>query len=61
LAGIEVTGDARPRASLDVLKLALSLGEEYDLREPTEIDWRTVVTVGDAAAFVFRLATVELK
>jgi acyl carrier protein len=42
--------------SLDVLKLALALADEFDLKEPTEIDWQTVNTVADAAALVHRLA-----
>ncbi len=43
--------------SLDILKLALSLAEDYDLREPIEIDFRAVTTVRDAAVLVHRLAT----
>lgn len=42
--------------SLDVLKLALALADEFDLTEPTEIDWQAVNTVADAAALVHRLA-----
>ncbi len=41
--------------SLDALKLALALADEYGLRDPVEIDWEQVRTVEDAALFVYRL------
>lgn len=41
--------------SLDALKLALALAEEYSLRDPVDVDWSTVSTVRDVAGFVFRL------
>jgi acyl carrier protein len=43
--------------SLDVLMLAIALADEYGLSDPVEIDWNSIVTVKDAAAFVHRLAT----
>jgi acyl carrier protein len=42
--------------SLDALKLALALVEEYGLAEPTELDIHEARTVGDAAVLVYRLA-----
>ncbi len=43
--------------SLDALKFALVLADEYDLSEPSDLDIHKARTVGDVAAVVHTLAS----
>lgn len=43
--------------SLDVLNLSVALADEFDIREPPDIDWASVTTVDQAASVLYGVLT----